>query len=97
MASLFFHERLCECHTQITIYDVYYSLSFNVNLLSVSKLTNFSNYMLSFTKSCAFIFDKVTRKIVGQVDMLKGLYYLKHTMKGPYNYFASVVTSSTWH
>lgn len=77
----------------ITICDVYYSPSFNVNLLSMSRLINSNDYMLSFTKSYAFIFDKVMSK----TNMVKGLYYLKHTLQDSYNFFARAITSSIWY
>lgn len=49
----------------ITLHGVYYVSSFNINLPSVSKLTNFSNYVVNFIKSHVVVFDNVMKKTTG--------------------------------
>lgn len=46
----------------ITLTDVYYVPSFQVNLLSISMLTSHNDIIVQFSKTCAFIFDKVRMK-----------------------------------
>lgn len=79
----------------ITIHDVYLSLAFYVNLISVSRLTASSYYSFSFTDKHAFICDKVMKRIVGQADMIRGLYYLKHVPENTSSFFVGVITSTT--
>lgn len=61
----------------ITLIDVYSVPSFQVNLLSISKLTSTTNFVIQFPKICASIFDKVWMRNSGQIEVREGLYLLQ--------------------
>lgn len=78
-----------------SLHGVYYVPSFIVNLLSVSKLTTFSNYVVNFTKSHVVVLNKVMKRTTGQANMRGGLYYLQHTVPGIPS-FGGAVISTIW-
>lgn len=81
----------------ITIHDVYYSHSFQVNLISVIELTASDTYSLDITNKHAFIFDKVMMRRAGQSDMIRGLYYLRQISSDNTPSFVGAISSATWH
>jgi len=82
----------------IMLENVYYSPDFNVNLISVSRLTSTSSYMISFTDKHAVLFDKVMKMEAGRASAHQGLYFLTHS-PGTQNSFNFVGTLSfaIWH
>lgn len=57
----------------ITLVDVYFVPSFQVNLLSISKLTSNTNFVIQFSKNSTSIFDKVQMRNPGQIEVVGGL------------------------
>lgn len=75
----------------ITLKDVYFAPSFNVNLLSINKLTTTDEFIIHFSKNHATIFDKVKMKDLGRAESRGSLYLLKHTQPRR-NFFVGATT-----
>ena len=58
------------------VHNVLLLPEFSLNLLSVSRLCESSNYNVSFLNSKCFIQDKVTLRMTGSAEQKDGLYYL---------------------
>lgn len=58
------------------VHNVLLIPEFSLNLLSVSKLCESSNYNVNFLKSQCVIHDKITMKMTGSAEQKDGLYYL---------------------
>jgi hypothetical protein len=58
------------------VHNVLLLPEFSLNLLSVSKLCESSNYNVNFLKSQCVIQDKITMKMTGFAEQKDGLYYL---------------------
>jgi len=63
------------------IHDVLYVPDFHFNLLSMSKVTNSLNCIMSFNGFQCVIQDKKTKKMIGSSDKREELYYLNLSNK----------------
>lgn len=86
------HDVLVASHT--TLHNVYFIPSFNVNLLSISKMVQSNTYTIQFTKTFAYVIDKVKKKTVGQGDLIKGHYFLPHSFLESSLHFTGAISSS---
>jgi hypothetical protein len=66
--------------------------NFSINLLSVSKLVQVSNYSVSFHASYCTIQDQLSQKMIGFAKAIDGLYYLRLSDKVVH---ASITTATT--
>lgn len=60
-----------------TVTNVLYVPDFSFNLISVSKLIQALNYMVTFVDEQCEIQDLKARKMIGSTELFEGLYYLK--------------------
>ncbi|MCH79609.1 retrovirus-related Pol polyprotein from transposon TNT 1-94 [Trifolium medium] len=80
------------------LHDVLLVTDFTFNLISVSKLSDPSKYIVLFDGVYCYIQEKMSLKMIGSGELLNGLYYLKTSFKtNPIIKPATTIQANTNH
>ncbi|KAJ9538691.1 hypothetical protein OSB04_031424 [Centaurea solstitialis] len=77
--------------------DVLFVPQFHLNLLSIGQLTSLGKYRVVFDEGIAIVQDARTRKMIGTVKMIQGLYALKIEDSCRSNAAINLASVETWH
>lgn len=81
----------------LSLTHVYYIHTFNVNLISATKLIDSSPYHLTFTNTQCPILQKNSRNLIGLVDRHKNLYQVIPSAPSFTCYFIQLLLSNLLH
>ncbi|KAJ9555731.1 hypothetical protein OSB04_010345 [Centaurea solstitialis] len=77
--------------------DVLFVPQFHLNLLLIGQLTSLGKYRVVFDERIAIVQDARTRKMIGTVKMIQGLYALKIEDSCRSNAAINLASVETWH